>query len=412
VVGAWIFLAPTALGGSTSYVTTHGASMAPRFSTGDLALVRPTDDYRVGQVAAYHSSVLHTVVLHRIIARKGDRYVFKGDNNHFVDPSPPTRGALIGTLRLRVPAGGRLLGWLRIPAVAAALIAAAVLLPRRGRRPARSPSRGNRPMTDNPGRADPRAVLAASAVAALACLALGVAAFTRPATKPSSVTTPYTERVSFGYGAEVPASPVYPDGVLRTGDPIFLRLVPRIHVRVDYGLASAAAHRVSGTQEIVGRLSSSTGWSRTFSLAPRSAFTGERAGADVSLDLARLQALGRRVDALTGTAPGSYTLTVTPQVRVAGTVAGRPLKSDYAPALSFRLDALQLRLVEQQAFTRSRRGTVATPSTAAATVRLRGRELPVSTARWITVGGFLLAATVAALVGLPELRRPARAVRS
>ena len=30
--------------------------------------------------------MLHVVVLHRIIAIKGDRYVLKGDNNDFVDP--------------------------------------------------------------------------------------------------------------------------------------------------------------------------------------------------------------------------------------------------------------------------------------------------------------------------------------
>ena len=44
VLGAAWFLAPTSLGGSTTYVSTYGSSMNPGFRTGDLALLRPTAD--------------------------------------------------------------------------------------------------------------------------------------------------------------------------------------------------------------------------------------------------------------------------------------------------------------------------------------------------------------------------------
>ena len=50
---AWSFLAPGALGGSTSYVVTHGSSMAPRLKAGDLVLVRRQSTYRVGEIVAY-----------------------------------------------------------------------------------------------------------------------------------------------------------------------------------------------------------------------------------------------------------------------------------------------------------------------------------------------------------------------
>src|SRR3954453_21754335 len=108
-VAAWLLLAPTQIGGQTSYVTTSGISMQPRFHTGDLAVVRPAARYRVGQIVAYRSAALHTVVLHRIIAIKGDRYVFKGDNNNFVDPTNPSRAQLVGKLAVRVAHGGRVL---------------------------------------------------------------------------------------------------------------------------------------------------------------------------------------------------------------------------------------------------------------------------------------------------------------
>ncbi|MGO9489145.1 MAG: S24 family peptidase, partial [Solirubrobacteraceae bacterium] len=67
----WFFFAPPLIGGSTDYVVTDGISMEPRFHSGDLAIVRSQPSYRVGEIVAYHSKVLHTVVLHRIVGRAG-----------------------------------------------------------------------------------------------------------------------------------------------------------------------------------------------------------------------------------------------------------------------------------------------------------------------------------------------------
>ena len=89
VVACWWFFAPTQVGGSTRYVVTKGISMEPRFHTGDLAIVRPADQYKVGDIVAYLEHACCTRgVLHRIIAIHGDRYTFKGDNNNFIDPDP------------------------------------------------------------------------------------------------------------------------------------------------------------------------------------------------------------------------------------------------------------------------------------------------------------------------------------
>jgi signal peptidase I len=161
---AWLALAPTRIGGSTDYVTTTGDSMAPRFHTGDLALIRPADQYRVGDIVAYRSRVLNTVVLHRIIGRDGPRYVLKGDHNDFLDPTRPGAAELVGRLWLRVPRGGVVLAWLHIPLIAALTGGAALLLlgagPRLRRRDRRRPGaprprQGERPVIHP----RPRAVL-------------------------------------------------------------------------------------------------------------------------------------------------------------------------------------------------------------------------------------------------------------
>ena len=73
VATLWSLFAPTALGGPADYVVTAGTSMEPRFHTGDLAIVRSAREYRVGDIVAYRSRALNTIVLHRIIAKVGGR---------------------------------------------------------------------------------------------------------------------------------------------------------------------------------------------------------------------------------------------------------------------------------------------------------------------------------------------------
>jgi signal peptidase I len=428
---AWLLLAPTSIGGESSYVTTSGTSMAPRFHTGDLAVVRAAKDYRVGQIVAYRSALLHRVVLHRIIARRGDRYVLKGDNNDFIDPTHPTHAEVIGRLSLRVAQGGRVLSWLHSPGIAAVLSGGTALLLLLGagrhrrrrdrRRPPEARARRERGrsaavrLRDALRSGDGTAAFIACAVAAAAFGALGVLAFARPASRPTTVKTPYTERVAFGYHADAPVGPVYPAGTVKTGDPIFLRLVHRVRVKVHYRLAAAAPHRVSGTVDVLIRLTSPNGWSRTVQVASPASFTGDYASAAATLDLRSLQALIRRVEAQTGApAGGGYSLAVQPRLHVTGTLAGQALTSDFAPSLSFQMDALQLRLgagapasgEQSGGLTPSRRGSVASPSATANALSVRGHGLGVVSARWIALAGFLLAAAATLLTGVRLLRQP------
>lgn len=118
----WAFFAPTAIGGSASYVITDGTSMLPRFHADGLVITRQESSYHVGEVVAYHNRELHTVVMHRIVAIDGDRYVFKGDNNNFRDDYRPTKSELVGREWAYWPGGGEYLGYLRNPLTFAVLI--------------------------------------------------------------------------------------------------------------------------------------------------------------------------------------------------------------------------------------------------------------------------------------------------
>src|SRR3712207_5096534 len=110
----WLFL-PSALGGGTTYVSTHGTSMEPGFSAGDLAVLSEAATYSVGDIVAYRSASLDTVVMHRIVAADADGFVTQGDNNDFLDQDRPTRDDILGTLFFRVPNGGHALATLTSP---------------------------------------------------------------------------------------------------------------------------------------------------------------------------------------------------------------------------------------------------------------------------------------------------------
>ncbi len=435
VAAAWLYLAPTQIGGATTYLTTSGTSMEPRFHAGDLALIRPADRYSVGEVVAYRSTLLHTIVLHRIIARDGDRYVFKGDHNNFVDPTQPRRSELVGALWLRIPAAGRVLGWLHSPPVVALLVGAIVLLllgageerrrrdrRRRGGGPVRG---GGRSMSGRDNAAgvpsDIRGLLTAVAAVAVFFL-LAVFAFTRPLRDPAATKIPYSQDVSFGYSASAPAGPVYPDGVVSTGDPIFLNLVHQIRVQVVYHLTTAAPHTLAGTEDVLVRLTGPGGWTRSMQVTPAVHFTGDRAQAEVTLGLPYLQSLFAQVAKLTGApATAGYSIAVAPQFRIGGTLAGGPLSTSFNPELSFQVNDVQLlpgvgssassnapgassdapnSLTSNQSATTSRAGTTAN------TVNVLGRTLDIATLRWLSILGFLLAGASALLMLQLKRREP------
>src|SRR3954470_16839554 len=114
LAAVWLFW-PLTLGGGTTYVSTHGISMEPRFQTGDLAILRSAGSYGVGDVVAYRSVSLDTVVMHRIVAMDGDRFVIQGDNNDWLDEDRPGPDLVLGKLWLRIPRGGKALATLKSP---------------------------------------------------------------------------------------------------------------------------------------------------------------------------------------------------------------------------------------------------------------------------------------------------------
>jgi len=349
-VAVWFW--PANLGGRTTYVSTHGTSMIPRFHAGDLAIVQPPSAYHVGDIAAYHSATLHTVVLHRIIAIDNGRFTFKGDNNNFTDPDHPTAALLVGRLVVHIPHGGQIRALLARPVVLFPLLACIVggfVLATQGPRRSRKRHTRRVPAT-NPGRAAwPRgqrdvAVVVVGALTATGAAFMAVTVWRMPRTETATVAQPYRQSATIGYAGNAPTGAVYPDGHLRTGDPLFTRLINQITIDVHatFVMNPTVRRALHETSRIVADMSSDTGWHRELVLMPTRSFASDQLHATATLDLRALQRIEHAFTAETGLATPDVTLQVAWQLHVGGDVAATPISADLDPAFAFQVTPVEL----------------------------------------------------------------------
>ena len=390
----WLLVAPVQLGGGAAYLTTHGNSMEPRFHVGDLAVVRPSAHYGVGDVVAYSSDALDTVVMHRIVAVEGNRYVFRGDNNSWLDPDKPTAGQLVGKLAVRVPQGGVWLDRLTSPpALAAAsfllvLGGGATAVTRRQRRKDRrtmSP-RHHAVASRSLGGLPPslRPVAAGAAALALAGAALSGLAWTRPTTSvvPSDATVQTT--LDFSYTATVPRSAAYDGTTVTAPQPVFRRLAEAVDVGFHYA-------GQPGDVTVYAELSSSSGWRSTVRLTGPARISGDTWDATVRLDLPALAARAAAGADVIGLPAGALEVAVVPRIAL-------DQGGEFAPRLTLSLDELSLRPSGDAELKAEQSTPVAGTRPAAATLSALGHHLSVSTARTLGVAAVALALLAAAVL--------------
>lgn len=423
----WFYFAPGPLGGSTAYVVTHGVSMEPRFHTGDLAVVRSQGSYRVGEVVAYHNKELHTIVLHRIIGRDGNRYVFKGDNNDFIDFEHPAASQLIGALWFHIPGVGATVQSIRSPALVGVLVAGALLLfmggmfmrrrrlRRRRRRAGQSPEHVqiHAPALT----ADSvTMILAVGLIALLPFVMLAVLAFTRPSTKLHAVPVPYKQSGRFSYSAEATPGPTYHSDRAVTGDPLFTRVLNEVNLHFGYRFTSAVGHSLRGKTTLSATLTSTSGWNTTFPLSGTTYFHGDRATVSATLNLSSLHSLIQSVEKTTRVS-GSYTLAIMPHVRATGSLDHLPLSTTFSPALEFSVSELEVKPTlggssssatagASSAFTPSSGGSVPSKRYQPLFLSFKVVQVSVAAARAIALIGIaVVLAGLIAMLGLLRTRK-------
>ncbi len=432
LLAAWIALAPPQLGGSTRLIIVNGNSMEPGLQRGDLVFVRAADSYTVGQIATYQHPQIGPVI-HRIIGHDGQRYIFKGDHNSWTDSYHPAESELLGVYWLFVPKVGSAIEWLRAPAHMALLVfliggtgmlttaheherrrqrlqryaeelrvSAAPPAARRPRHPAATRATPGKPPAPG-GMQRGSLEIAQIAIFALlgGALLLAGLAFARPTERSADSPLPYTQQGTFSYRAAAPGS-VYDTGAAQSGEPIFRALVREVPFEFRYSATAEQAHQWGGSYRLLAELSANDGWKRTLELQPRTSFSGDQFAARGTLGLAEIKTLTDQIEAQTGIKHEYYTVAIVPQIELAGTLAGQPLRdTSFAPRLRFRLDDLELQVVrdtnsDADPFAPSQEGALPYSTVVPNTIALLGLQLGVLPARWIglAVAALALAAGV------------------
>ncbi|MGY1601807.1 signal peptidase I [Geodermatophilus sp. SYSU D00815] len=409
----WL-LWPATLGGGTSYLLTHGASMEPRFRTGDLAVLRATGDYAVGDVVAYRSPSLGTTVMHRIVDRDGAGFVTQGDNNGWLDTDRPTADDVLGELWLRVPGVGAALDAMTSPWVLAlaALSAVGVLWPTRrprgghrapgraARRPrpaARAPRPRSAPLLPPGARGRlAQAALGGGTVAAVAAVGAAVL-FALPSTTTEAQSLSVTQRGTFDYAGTAARGTTYPDGAVATGDPVYVRLAGPLTVSFAHAVTGGGLDSTTGTVRLDVVVTASDGWSAPLARGAAVDLRDGAGTATVVLDLPAASALlDRHADEVGASGTGA-TLTVTPVVEATAVLAGADVPLASLPPLSFALDATALRVQgDAGALAPSTEASATVERVAPRTFDVLGVVVPLRTARTAALLLVAVAAGVAA----------------
>lgn len=441
LLAAWLALAPPQLGGSTHLIIINGNSMEPGLHRGDLVFVRAASSYAIGQIVTYQHPQIGPVI-HRIIGRNGRHYVFKGDHNEWIDSYHPAESELLGAYWFYIPKAGKAIEWLRAPAHMALLVfliggtsmlttaqeherrrqrlqryaeelRASTPSPvaRQSRRPALDRATSSQQPAPN---AIQRGSLETAQVAIFALLGgallLAGLAFTRPTERSADSPLLYTQKGTFSYSASAPGS-VYDTGTAQSGEPIFRALVREVPFEFNYSASTELSHQWGGSYRLLAELGANDGWKRTLELQPRTNFSGDQFAARGTLDLAGIKTLTDQIEEQTGIKHEYYTVAIVPQIELAGTLAGQPLRdTSFAPRLRFRLNDLEMQIQSDTSsdtnpFTPSQEGMLAHSTIVPNTIALLGMQLGVLPARWIA----LAVAALALIAGVWLARKHALA---
>jgi len=339
----WIAFAPRMVGGQASYVVVNGISMEPGFHRGDLVIVRTAATYQAGDIVTYRNAELNAFVIHRIIGIEGDHYVFKGDNNSWIDTYRPTRAELIGKLWIHIPKLGKTMQWLRLPinmglttGLLGGIFMASIMIKPKRQSKAKNSTSGNLGGVLEGG-------LYLFGLFALIFLSLSIFAFIRPLTRPADKIQ-YQQESHFSYTAT--GTPlIYDTETVRSGEPIFPRLTCFLNIASTYNVQGNQLEGISGNYQLIARvMDEQSGWQRTIPMNEKTAFNGNSFATASNLDVCQIVALVNTLKQQTGLRTSNFTLEIIQQVSLTANALGNPIFDSFEPRLVFQFDEVHFSL--------------------------------------------------------------------
>lgn len=433
MMGIWLAFAPKQVGGLASYIIVIGNSMEPKFHIGDLIIVHEQPVYQVGDAIVYQNVQLKKFVFHRIVSQQLGHYTLQGDNNSWLDTYKPTQEEVIGKLWLHIPRGGKFIQKVRSPFVMALVAGAlgAIL----AIRVSRSKARGSKNMSNQTiqewfrsiqhrvqswfittDSSKPRKSLGfeqaeilegsffALGAIALSSLILAIIVFSRPTFRVVQDDLSYQHLGIFSYSASAPQG-IYDQNSIKSGDPVFTKLTCSLDVNFQYTLIAAQAENITGTYQLTAIISEQvSGWQRVVPLQDETAFSGNTFGTSARLDLCKISSLAQSMEAGTDFHPGTYTLAITPHVKLAGNLSDHTLESIFDTGPVFRHDRVQFSLIREDEKSNplvlNETGLLQETRLETNTLLFVGREFSIPALRWIALLGIIISIGGLALLGL------------
>lgn len=368
-----IFLRPAALGGSTTYVRVHGGSMEPTFYGGDLAVVRRSSAYKVGDIVAFEAE--GGMVIHRIIGGSAEEgYRTQGDARDTADAWNPGPDLIAGKLWFSIPYAGIAGDRLQEPRIFGAFAGALALFVLSGflRVPRRKRREGARHAAVPPGqpRVPRRVILLGALAIASAELAACLVFAIRHESQSTAIANvrAYGHHAGFTYTAHMTPSSLYPEGTLGPVPPgqtpaepvpLFTRLTKSLDLVLVYAFDGADDAPVNLEYDLTLRIAGGKdGWVQETQLVAPQTVTGPRLQVPISLNLAEIGDLLTAVETETGFKPDAYTISIVPTIRARATSNGAPVDDVFSPEFAIRYTPTMLTLEDTSIRTADRTRSV------------------------------------------------------
>jgi signal peptidase I len=375
--------------------------MEPNYHTGDLVIVHKVETYQVGDVVTYRDAILGEYIIHRIIDIKQDKYVFKGDNNSWIDVYRPTQEEIVGKQWIYIPKLGKIFEWIRVPLHLALIIVllGGVFM----KSMIKSEKQGNQNRSSEGFGGMLEGGLYLFGICTLIFLGLAVFAFIRPSTRPADMIK-YQQESHFSYSAT--GTPIlYDSNMVQSGEPIFPKLACFLNVDFTYSASGDQLQGVSGAHQLVARvMDEQSGWQRTIPINQSTAFSGNMFTSASTVDLCEVIALVNTLEQETGLRANSYTLEIIPQVKMTANVAGTQITDSFDPKLVFRFDEVHFFLTtpkgQDDPLNFYQQSSTQNLNVVASTISILGLKPTVSKVRMIALFGLAVSLTGVILLGL------------
>ena len=401
----WIFLTPQDLGGQTTYVVLMGNSMEPGFRQDDLVLVLPSTSYEVNDIVAYEQPDIGTV-FHRITQIQNNKYVLKGDNNSWEDSYHPLKNEIIGKLWVHVPNAGEFLRFLRTPGGFSIVVTGFVififfslfsenLISAKSKSHSATITSKFQSIKENNSmdKKGSDALYIISSVGFMA-IVLAIASFSKPIESSAQEEFNFTQFGHFEYSSPVPDD-IYDEHILKSGDPIYRQINDSFDVDFTYELKSERRIRnIQGTYRMQAIIKEASGWERSIELTAPSLISVKKFRSTAQVDLDKIQSLVDNFEEQTGVTNNRYTLTIQPEIIIAGNIENLKMEDSFTPGLNFSFDDEKLIFlkgndISVDVLNPVQESTVVGPYETANTLSVLGFKLNVLVARMISIYGIL-----------------------